>query len=261
MTAFDGQIEQVAQYVAALEAQGRPVRRLVVPDTVSGLAAGLPIRVGAGANPRILLRGDTFVELGSPDAGSTALSLWTNTPALVAESRITVIGPDISESSNGTLPFGQVVMVAGTDFGSSEHSALSQAQIVADQIEGYMARGAGQTLWSRVSKEAASKGFNLTTLGRALMILIRSSLPRAGAIEIVFVTSSKDDVKQLQAIAAPAQAMGREIVKEHWKAKGFDLDCDLDCSSCHDKPVCDDIRDVLGARKKAQSAATGTGRG
>lgn len=260
MTTFDGQIEQVAQYVAAMQAQGRTVRRTVVPSALDGLGEGLPIRVGAGASPRILLRGDTFVELGSPDAGSAVLTLWTNSTALVAESRITVIGPDIPEAANGSLPFGQIVMVGGREFGSEEHSALTQAQVVADQIEGYMARGAGQTLWSRVSKDAAAKGFCFETLGRALMMLIRTSVPKTQTIEIVFVTSGKSDVKQLNEIAEPAQAMGREIVKEHWKAKGFDLDCDLDCSSCHDQAVCDDIRDVLGARKKVL-AAGGRGRG
>ena len=74
------------------------------------------------------------------------------------------------------------------------------------------------------------------------MLLIRSALPRIESTEIVFVTSSKDDVLTLNEIAAPVRERQRELLKEHWKARGYDLDCDLHCGSCHDKSVCDDIR-------------------
>ena len=48
---------------------------------------------------------------------------------------------------------------------------------------------------------------------------------------------------------------------ETWKIKGYDIDCDLDCSSCGDKPVCDDIRDVLAERKKRDRAEEKTAGG
>jgi hypothetical protein len=78
-------------------------------------------------------------------------------------------------------------------------------------------------------------------------------------MEVIFVTSSREDVLALGGVAQEVREIGAEIVKEHWKAKGYDLDCDLDCRSCHDKEVCDDIRKVAAARlrkeKKGASAS------
>ena len=56
-------------------------------------------------------------------------------------------------------------------------------------------------MWSRVSKNAAEKGFCFETLGRALMAIFKSDMPKVQAVEILFVTSSKEDLEQLDNIA------------------------------------------------------------
>jgi CO dehydrogenase/acetyl-CoA synthase beta subunit len=141
-------------------------------------------------------------------------------------------------------------MVGGDELDQEDHEKLQQAQHVADQIEGYMVRSASQNLWSRISRNAAAKGFDFETLGRALMDLVKTGAPAVSAVEVLFVTTSKDDVKQLDGIVSGVREIGREILKETWKARGYDLDCDLDCASCQDQEVCDDIRDVIVARRK-----------
>lgn len=259
MATFDEQIRQVGQYLAGLQAQGRAVRRFDAPASPDELRQGLPIRVGPGANPRILLRSETHVELGSPDAGSSAFVLWTNDMSLVESGRITLVGPDIPEAADASLPFGQVLIVAGADLTTEDHPALGQAEIVADQIEGYMVRSSSRSLWSRVSKDVAARGFSFETLGRSLMSLFKSSVPKVQAVEVLFVTSAREDVTRLNEIAEPVQQMASVMLKEHFKAKGYDLDCDLHCGSCKDKSVCDDIRKVVAAserkRQDEQSAA------
>ena len=261
MATFDTQIAAVAAHVEELREQGRATREFAAPSSVAALEAGLPIRVGPGASPGVILRADTFVELGSPDAGSCAFVLWTDTPSLVRDGRVTLIGPDIPEAPGASLPFGQVLMVGGEDLGTEEHQSLEQAQFVADQVEGYMVRSSSRNVWSRVSKDAAAKGFCLDTLARALMLVFKSSLPKVQAMEIVFVTSGREDLLRLDDIAKRVHESGREIVKAHWKAKGFDLDCDFDCRSCEEKKVCDYVREVAGARKKkARNAAAGSPR-
>jgi len=258
MPTFDAQVSSVAEYVETLRALGRPTREFALPASVDGLREGLPVRVGAGANPKIILRGDTFVELGSPDAGSCAVVLWTETPSLIRDGTVTLIGPDVREAAGSSLPFGQIVLVGGTDLSAEEHQAIGQAQYVADQIEGYMVRSSSRNIWSRVSNEAATRGFSFETLGRSLMLIYKSSLPKVQAMEIVFVTSSRDDVLRLNDIARAVSDISMEIVKEHWKARGFDLECDLDCRSCHDKDVCDDVRKMIAARaRKKNKAAAG----
>jgi CO dehydrogenase/acetyl-CoA synthase beta subunit len=182
--------------------------------------------------------------------------LWTDKPSLVRDGKITLIGPDIQESPGASLPFGQVLLVGGSSLGEEEHETLEQNQYVADQVEGYMIRSASQLVWSRVSKDAAGRGFCLETLGRALMAIFKSEVPKVQAVEIVFVTSSKEDLQPLDYIGAQVRKIAKGIVRETWKAKGIDiLECTLgwDCGACPDKPVCDDIRELITVRKKQAS--------
>jgi len=257
MATFDGQIAAVAAHLEDLRARGRSTRAFAAPSSVTALGEGLPIRVGSGATANVILRTDTFVELGSPDAGSCAFVLWTDTPSLVRDGRITLVGPDIPEVPGGSLPFGQVLTVGGVDLGAEDHQSVEQAQFVADQVEGYMVRSSSRNVWSRVSNDAAARGFCFETLGRALMLLCKSSLPEVQAVEVAFVTSGREDLLRLEDVAREVHERGSELVKAHWKAKGFDLDCDFDCRSCEEKKVCDYIRDVAGVRKKTRKAAAG----
>jgi CO dehydrogenase/acetyl-CoA synthase beta subunit len=255
---FDDQIGGVAAYLAALRSGGRRVREFALPVSAEALRQDLPVRLGPGANPRIILRSETFLELGNPAAGSCALVLWTANPSLIADGRLTLVGPDIPEAAGASLPFGQILLVGGEYLSDAEHQTVAQTQYVADQIEGYMVKSSSRNIWSRVSHDAAAKGFRFKTLGRALMAIYKSSLPKVKAMEIIFVTSSREDVLGLAGTAQEVREIGAEIVKEHWKAKGYDLDCDLDCRSCHDKDVCDDIRKVAAARRRMEKGGSAT---
>jgi CO dehydrogenase/acetyl-CoA synthase beta subunit len=250
MARFDEYIEKVSRYIEEMRGGGGPVAAFDRPGSPEKLLEGLPIGVGPNANPGIVLRGDTFVELGNPQAGSCAALLWTDRPSLIRDGRITLFGPGIQESAEGSLPFAQILMVGGDDLGQDDHEKLQQAQHVADQIEGYMVRSASQNLWSRVSKDAAAKGFDFETLGRALIDLVKIGVPKVSVVEILFVTTSKEDVKRLDGLVSGVREVGREILKENWKARGYDLDCDFDCTSCNDQEICDEIRGVIKARRK-----------
>lgn len=247
---FDVYIQKMAEYIEGMRAKGRQIRVFNSHASAIKLKAGLPIRVGPQANPGVILREDTLVELGNPEVGSCAFILRTDNPSLIRDGKITLIGPGIEESAGESLPFGQVLMVGGRELDDREHEALQHIQFIGDQIEGYMVRSLSQNLWSRVSKDAARKGFCFEALGRALMAIYKSNNLKIETMEIIFVTSSKDDVKLLDNIAAQVHKISREIVKENWKIRGYDIDCIFDCSSCVDKAVCDDIRKVLKASNK-----------
>jgi CO dehydrogenase/acetyl-CoA synthase beta subunit len=144
-------------------------------------------------------------------------------------------------------------MLGGESLTAADHEKLQQAQHVSDQIEGYMVRSSSANLWSRVSKDAAAKGLDFESLGRALLSLVKSEASGVCAAELLFVTTSKQDVKRFDSVASEVKTLGGQMVKETWKAKGYDLDCDLDCSSCSDRPVCDEIRDVIVAKSEKQA--------
>jgi len=82
MSIFDEDIKQIAGYVTGLKDKGLQMREFFCRELSETLAEDLPIQVGPEANPGIILRGDTFVEMGNPSAGSVSLFLWTDNPSL-----------------------------------------------------------------------------------------------------------------------------------------------------------------------------------
>ncbi len=256
MAVFDAYIRKVADYVEVMRGGGRQVRVFDCPDAPDRLLEGLPVRVGPGAGSGIVLRGDTFAELGSPEAGSCAFPLWTNNTALTKDGRITLIGPDILESRGASLPFAQILIAAGKELSDKQHSALDESQYISDQIEGYMVKSTPGRMWTRTSNTVAERGFGFEALGKALMAIYKLHIPQIEAMEIVFVTSSKEDVRKLDEIAEQVKKISKDIIRETWLARGYDiLECTLgwDCNSCPDKPVCDDIKAVITVRKKKPS--------
>jgi CO dehydrogenase/acetyl-CoA synthase beta subunit len=250
MSVFDAYIRKVAEYVEALRTDGQEAREFTCRETPDRIKETLPVRVGPKAHQGIILRSDTYLELGNPLAGSCAFVLWTDTPSLIRDGKITLLGPDIPESPEASLPFAQVLIVGGEDLTERDHECLVQHQYISDRVEGYMIKSAPDRVWSRVSREAAAKGFDFETLGKALIGVVKSEEPRVRAMEIVFVTVSKEAVQGLAGLATQVRKISRDIVKENWKIRGYDIECASDCSSCGEKQVCDDIREVISIRKK-----------
>jgi CO dehydrogenase/acetyl-CoA synthase beta subunit len=253
MSIYDAYIPKIAEYTADLRAKSRQIREFHCPPDLTRLLEGVPVRVGPGASQGIILRGDTFAEIGNPEAGSAAFLLWTDNPSLITDGKITLIGPDIPESPDASLPFGQVLMVAGSDLTEKDHQTLEHTQFIADRIEGYMIRSVAQVVWSRIGKEAAAKGFRFESLGRALMSVFKTDVAKVQAMEILFVTSSRDDLEPLGTMGAQVNKIFKSMLKEDWKARGFDVyECasGYDCKSCPDQPVCDDIKEVIKVRKR-----------
>jgi CO dehydrogenase/acetyl-CoA synthase beta subunit len=249
MTVFDPYVGKVAEYVECLRAKGREIRTFQAPLSSARLSQELPFRVGPGANPGIILRGDTSVELGNPEMGSSSLFLLTDSPATLKDGRITLIGPDIPESANTSLPFGQVLMLGGAQLADKDVEALQPVQFVGDQIEGYMMRGVSQRIWSRISTEAVAKGMCFNLLGQALMAVCRSASRKLESMEILFVTSGKEDLDPLDGWSVQIQKIAREIIKENWRIKGYDIDCASNCATCKGQVVCGEIKEVLRERQ------------
>ncbi len=246
MAVFDEYIVQVKDYIEKLRGSNVQIRDYECKGSADDIKKKIPVNVGEGANPGIILRGDTFIELGNPLQGSCSIFLWTDDMSKIDDGKITLFGPDIQEAGEDSIPLGQIFLAAGKKFPDLEHNSLVHNQRAAGDIEGYMLKSSlDYTSWGRVSKAAAEKGFSFEILGKAMIALYKTRVPETEAVQIAFITSGKEDVKNLESIASKAKDISREIVREAWKAKGYDLDCDYDCSSCGDKNVCDDLRDVI----------------
>lgn len=260
MAAFDVHIEQTAGYVEEMRAQGRQVREL------SGAAYGadhapLPFKIGPGASPGIVMKSETFLELGSPATGSCAFALYTEKLPLVQDGRIRLIGPDVQESPAATLSFGQVIITGGETLTDADYQALIQSQYIGDQIEGYMVKSTPGHIWTRVSREAAQKGFCFSFLGEALIRLVKGQIPGVSAAEVIFVTSNAADIRLLGEIDAQVSRVARDIKAQLWKDRGINIaECAFGghCGTCEDKSVCDEVRNIACARKQLAQDVSGS---
>lgn len=252
MGVFDLYIKQIGKYILHLKKKKRAVRIFESSFPVDKSKENLPLRTGNALKSEVILRSDTYIELGGPSVSSSSFTLWTKDPSMIRNGRITLIGPDIKEKS-GNLPFGQVVLIGGENLDDKDHDAFEMSSYIGNKIEGYMIRSTPGNIWTRISKTAAEKGFSFEVLGKSLMYIYKSKNPGITSMEILFVTSENDDVQLLNKIEAQVKKIGKEITRANWEIKGYDIDCVLDCSTCADKPVCDDIRDVLKIKKRQKT--------
>ncbi|RJP73742.1 MAG: hypothetical protein C4532_04035 [Candidatus Abyssobacteria bacterium SURF_17] len=203
-----------------------------------------------GRNPQIILKEDTHIELGHPSAGSCSVALATCDSSLVVNGRVTLIGPDIPETEEKMLPFAQIAFACCRGDIAETSWEMDRILHVRAQTDGYMLRSVPNLIWARVSKEAARSGFSLRDLGARLIEALNSECAGVTASEVLFVTSSREDVSALDAIVETARNKLRKLQTFERKADGtYECTTSLDCTECPEKPVCDTVRQVITIRK------------
>lgn len=252
MAEFDEQILAIRGFTRKRKEQGRPLSETQCAASPDHLLKGLPVRFGSDNPPTVILKEDTFVELGNPVKGSASMVLWTRQSELIQDGMITRLGPDVPEAQGQSLPFGQVILLGGSRLEEKDMARLERASNLSSLLEGYMIRHVPRKLWSRVSQDAAAKGFNLETLGRGIMAHYKRTFPLLERVEILFVTSSKTDVEELEGIGLQAKGKSLAIRKLSRTEEGVYECDDLSCDDCPEKPACDSIREVLVIRKKGK---------
>ena len=252
MAEFDEQILAIRGFTRKRKEEGRPLSEIHCAGSPDDLLRGLAVRFGPDNPPAVILKDDTFVELGNPVHGSASMVLWTRQAELIHDGLITRIGPDVPEAEGQSLPFGQVILLGGSRLEEKDLGKLERASNLSSLLEGYMIRHVPRKLWSRVSRDAAARGFRFETLGRAVMAHYKRTFPLLDRAEILFVTSSKADVEELEGIALQAKGKSLSIRKLTRTEEGV-YECDeLSCDDCSEKPTCDTIREVLVIRKKGK---------
>jgi CO dehydrogenase/acetyl-CoA synthase beta subunit len=204
----------------------------------------------SGKGRNVVLSDEMAVELGSPQMNSVSCLVWTGKPELVCDGKISLIGPDIKESNGKSLPFGKIVLVgvSGLDEESTydKYKEMEAIRYSLD-LKGYMIRAVSQYQreWSRISKEALENAFSFDILGSALREeYLKKSFVHA--VEIIFVTSSGDDVSQLQEIT---KNVGRTINALNKMLNEIDPDCD----ECEYNDVCDEVDELRGMKKHLEA--------
>ncbi len=201
--------------------------------------------------PEVILSEDVYAELGHPATASRAMVLTTYDPDLVEHGRISLVGPDLAAMKPGVRgPFAQVVMVALDRQHMPDPFDLENTQYLMHRLPGYMVRSVPGRLWVRVGKKQQAAGLNLHVVGSALAQAFSDDFDGVLKAEVVFITSNNEDVAALEQVAAEAKILSGQHKK---LALGVDgsIECsELNCEECDEKPVCDNLRDVVVQRRK-----------
>jgi CO dehydrogenase/acetyl-CoA synthase beta subunit len=234
---FNDDIRWLRRYIESRRVQGRDVSLL---DSGRGDERYPDFLNKEGAT--IVLSEDTWLELGNPKTSSTAPVLVTDRLDLVNDGAITLIGPDIPET-RGSHPFAQILLIASNQLQDEDYRKINSFQYGLE-LRGYMIKAipSSLTIWSRVSKETAGQGFSFEILGKAIIERYKSTF-EIPSIEVIFVTSSKEDVEELtdlrHKVTRIISAMNKMIEETSF-----------DCSSCEYLDVCGDVRRLGALREK-----------
>lgn len=249
MNLLDESISGIEEWFRKREEEGK-ARRSYGPTRPESKTSLSPNPKPEKTNQSIIFKEDTHIELGHPSVGSCSAVLATEDSSLVEDGRITLVGPDINETNESVLPFAQIAVACCDDDIEDTCSAMDRALHVSAQTDGYMLRSVPDLIWARVSKDAAQAGFSMEELGLRLVEVLHHQCAGISKAEIFFVTSSKEDVREVDGIVGPARDRLRKLQTFERKTDGtYECESSLDCTECPEKPVCDTVRDVITIRK------------
>ena len=208
----------------------------------SGIHDHQPGHFSKKGDSTIVFSEDTWLELGNPSTTSMALALVTDRLEIVQDGMITLIGPDIPDT-RGSLPFAQILLIASKELQDEDYRKINTYQYELE-LNGYMIKTipSSLSLWSRVSKKSATMGFSFAVLGKSIIDSYKRKFNNP-LVEVVFVTSTKEDVEELeelrQKVARIISAMNKMMEE-----------LSFDCSSCEYLDVCGDVRQLGALRDR-----------
>jgi CO dehydrogenase/acetyl-CoA synthase beta subunit len=106
---------------------------------------------------------------------------------------------------------GQVTLVAGPSINKELQLKLERDLRDAEAVSGYAVRSTGGRIWSRVSCQARDQGFSLRRLGGTIISQLHSKQAAVTVAEIIFVTSSVEDVQSLERIGAQVRKLSHDL--------------------------------------------------
>jgi len=237
LEAFNQDIKGLRKYIDDKIKAGKRVRPLSAKEGEKNLEAFS----SRGANA-IVFKEDVSVELGNPNTFSMAPVLVTERSDLVSDKAITLIGPDIPEAKGG-VPFAQILLLSSSELKDEDYRKLNSFQYELE-LKGYMIKAmpSALTIWSRVGKESVKAGFSFEILGSAIINSYKSKFKIQSA-EIIFITTSEDDVKQLEGLR-------NKVVNILGAMNKMIEETSYDCSSCEYVDVCNDVRELGKLREE-----------
>jgi len=153
----------------------------------------IPITVGPAFEGEVIRKGDMRVEFGG--SKTTAFELVESVDEdEIEDGRIDVIGPEIDEAEEGSaLPLGLMVKIFGRKMQEDFESVLERRiHYLINYGEGLWHMAQRDTIWMRISKDAAEKGFKIRDFGELLVAKFKDEFPSiVDRVQVTLITDAE----------------------------------------------------------------------
>ena len=160
----------------------------------------VPITVGPAFEGEVIRRGDMQIEFGGGRTPAFELVEMVGEDE-IEDGKIEVIGPEIDDvEEGGALPLGIVCKVFGRKMQRDFEGVLERRfHYLINYGEGIWHMAQRDTIWMRISKDAAAKGFKIHHFGELLVAKLKDEFP--SIVDRVQVTLYTDEEKVKEQLA------------------------------------------------------------
>ena len=174
----------------ALEIRGIKLKILDIP---------IPITVGPAFEGEVIRKGDMRVEFGGDRTTAFELVEMVGENE-IEDGKIEVIGPEIDEApEGGFLPLGIMVKIFGRKMQKDFEGVLERRiHYLINYGEGIWHMAQRDTIWMRISKDAAAKGFKIHHFGDLLVAKFKDEFPAiVDRVQVILVTDKEKVEEEL----------------------------------------------------------------
>jgi acetyl-CoA decarbonylase/synthase complex subunit beta len=169
--------------------------------------------IGPQYEGEVVRKEDLYMEFGGPKSAHKFELVTLRKADEIENEKVELIGPDINElqpyddatGKGGTYPIAILLDVAGEELDKDAESIFERkVHMYTNYTQGWYHMNQRDSMWLRMNKDAASKGFNsLKELGEIYNFLFTSEMPIIEKIQTTIITDEKEIEKMLsQALVA-----------------------------------------------------------
>ena len=179
----------------AMEVRGIKLKIVEIP---------VPITVGPAFEGEVIRKGDMRIEFGGGRTPAFELVEMVGEEE-IEDGKIEVVGPEIDDvPEGGSLPLGIVVKIFGRKMQKDFEGVLERRiHYLINYGEGLWHMAQRDTIWMRISKDAAAKGFKIRHFGDLLVAKFKDEFP--SIVDRVQVTLYTDKEKVEEQLARARQ--------------------------------------------------------
>ncbi|MDI6654518.1 MAG: acetyl-CoA decarbonylase/synthase complex subunit beta, partial [Candidatus Hydrothermarchaeota archaeon] len=153
---------------------------------------GIPVDVGLIYEGERIRKDNMHADLAGPKSFGAELVRVADMDK-VEDRKVVLVGPDIKDMQEGkAYPYGIFVEVAGSTL-EEDLEGVFERRIheFSNYIQGFMHLNSRDTIWCRVSREAAKKGMSLRHVGAVLIQLFKANWSMIEKMQVSICTDAE----------------------------------------------------------------------